>query len=101
MLAGEHERRPHQARVRRARHPQDNPTKINYVRVVTTDDNQGPAAARYILQNLNIKTVYIVDSTDTFGKGIADNFQKYFEANGGTVVGRDGAPKAPPTTRRS
>ena len=27
-----------------------NPTKINYVRVVTTDDNQGPAAARYILR---------------------------------------------------
>jgi branched-chain amino acid transport system substrate-binding protein len=70
-----------------------NPTQINYVRTVTTDDNQGPAAARYILQNLNIKTVYIVDSTDTFGKGIADNFQKYFEANGGTVVARDGAPK--------
>src|SRR5262249_25980263 len=70
-----------------------NPTKINYVRVVTTDDNQGPAAARYILQNLNIKSVYIVDSTDTFGKGIADNFQKYFTDNGGTVVARDGAPK--------
>jgi branched-chain amino acid transport system substrate-binding protein len=70
-----------------------NPTKINYVRVVTTDDYQGPAAARYILQNLKLKTVYIIDSTDTFGKGIADNFQKYFEANGGTVVARDGAPK--------
>jgi branched-chain amino acid transport system substrate-binding protein len=70
-----------------------NPTKINYVRVVTTDDNQGPAAARYVLEKLNQKTVYIIDSTDTFGKGIADNFQKYFEANGGTVVARDGAPK--------
>ena len=71
-----------------------NPTKINYVRVVTTDDNQGPAAARYILREARSKkTVYIVDSTDTFGKGIADNFQKYFEANGGTVVARDGAPK--------
>jgi len=70
-----------------------NPTKINYVRVVTTDDNQGPAAARYILQNLKLKSVYIVDSTDTFGKGIADNFQKYFTDNGGTVVARDGAPK--------
>jgi branched-chain amino acid transport system substrate-binding protein len=70
-----------------------NPTKINYVRVVTTDDNQGPAAARYILQNLNIKSVYIVDSTDTFGKGIADNFETYFKSNGGTVVARDGAPK--------
>jgi branched-chain amino acid transport system substrate-binding protein len=70
-----------------------NPTKINYVRVVTTDDYQGPAAARYILQNLKLKTVYIIDSTDTFGKGIADNFQKYFTDNGGTVVARDGAPK--------
>jgi len=70
-----------------------NPTKINYVRVVTTDDNQGPAAARYILEKLSIKSVYVVDSTDAFGKGIADNFQKYFEANGGTVVARDGAPK--------
>ncbi len=70
-----------------------NPTKINYVRVVTTDDNQGPAAARYILETLKKKNVYIIDSTDTFGKGIADNFQKYLEANGGTTVARDGAPK--------
>jgi len=31
------------------------PDRINYVRVVTTDDNQGPAAARYILENLNGK----------------------------------------------
>src|SRR4029077_16110439 len=70
-----------------------NPTKINYVRVVTTDDNQGPAAAKYILEVLGKKNVYIIDSTDTFGKGIADNFQKYLEANGGKTVARDGAPK--------
>ena len=91
-----------------------NPTKINYVRVVTTDDNQGPAAAKYILEVLGKKKVYIIDSTDTFGKGIADNFQKYLEANGGTTVARDGAPKGtsdysalmtaaarPPSRRRS
>jgi branched-chain amino acid transport system substrate-binding protein len=70
-----------------------NPTKINYVRVVTTDDNQGPAAAKFILEELKKTKVYIIDSTDTFGKGIADNFQKYLEANGGTTVARDGAPK--------
>jgi branched-chain amino acid transport system substrate-binding protein len=70
-----------------------NPTKINYVRVVTTDDNQGPGAAKYILETLKKKNVYIIDSTDTFGKGIADNFQKYLEANGGKTVARDGAPK--------
>jgi branched-chain amino acid transport system substrate-binding protein len=70
-----------------------NPDKINYIRVVTTDDNQGPAAAKYILDNLGKKNVYIIDDTETFGKGIADNFQKYLEANGGTTVARDGVPK--------
>jgi branched-chain amino acid transport system substrate-binding protein len=70
-----------------------NPDKINYIRVVTTDDNQGPAAAKYILDNLGKKNVYIIDDTETFGKGIADNFQKYLEANGGTLVARDGVPK--------
>jgi branched-chain amino acid transport system substrate-binding protein len=69
------------------------PDKINYIRTVTTDDNQGPAAAKYILETLGKKKVYIIDSTDTFGKGIADNFQKYLTANGGTVAARDGAPK--------
>ena len=69
------------------------PDRINYVRVVTTDDNQGPAAAKYILENLNAKKVYIIDDTETFGKGIADTFQAYLEANGGTVVKRDGVPK--------
>ena len=69
-----------------------NPTKINYVRVVTTDDKQGPAAAKYILEVLKKTKVYIIDDTETFGKGIADNFQKYLTDNGGTVVARDGIP---------
>jgi branched-chain amino acid transport system substrate-binding protein len=70
-----------------------NPDKINYVRVVTTDDNQGPAAAKYILENLGKKNVFIIDDTETFGDGIADNFQAYLEANGGTTVDRQGVPK--------
>ena len=70
------------------------PDRINYVRVVTTDDNQGPAAAKYILETLKKTKVYIIDDTETFGKGIADNFQKYLEANGGTTVARDGVPKS-------
>ena len=70
-----------------------NPDSINYVRVVTTDDNQGPAAAKYILENLGLKNVFIIDDTETFGDGIADNFEAYLEANGGTVVDRQGVPK--------
>jgi branched-chain amino acid transport system substrate-binding protein len=65
----------------------------NYIRVVTTDDIQGPAAAAYIIDILKKKTVYIIDDTETFGKGIADTFEADFKARGGTVVKRDAAPK--------
>jgi branched-chain amino acid transport system substrate-binding protein len=65
----------------------------NYVRVVTTDDVQGPAAAQYIYDTLGKKSVYIIDDTETFGKGVADTFEADFKARGGTVTKRDGAPK--------
>ena len=65
----------------------------NYVRVVTTDDVQGPAAAQYIYEELGKKSVYIIDDTEIFGKGVADTFEKAFKDFGGTVVKRDGAPK--------
>jgi branched-chain amino acid transport system substrate-binding protein len=68
------------------------PDKINFIRVVTDDTKQGPAAAKYILEVLKKTKVYIIDDTETFGKGIADNFSKYLTSNGGTVVQRDGIP---------
>src|SRR6202795_2337655 len=55
----------------------------NYIRVVTTDDLQGPAASKYIYDPLKKTSVYIIDSTDTFGKGIADAFEKGFTSRGG------------------
>ena len=65
----------------------------NYVRVVTTDDIQGPAAALYIYNTLKKTSVYIIDDTETFGKGVADSFEKAFKDAGGTVVKHDAAPK--------
>ena len=70
-----------------------NPTKINYVRVVTTDDYQGPAAAQYLIQKLGKKNIYIIDDTETFGKGIADAFAGEVTKEGATVAARDGVPK--------
>jgi branched-chain amino acid transport system substrate-binding protein len=70
-----------------------NPDKINYVRVATTDDIQGPAVAQYGYNTLGLKKVAIVDDTETYGKGIADAFAAEWEKLGGTVVGREGAPK--------
>jgi len=65
----------------------------NYIRVVTTDDVQGPAAAQYIYNVLGKKSVYIIDDTETFGKGVADAFEGEFKKLGGTVVKHDAAPK--------
>jgi branched-chain amino acid transport system substrate-binding protein len=65
----------------------------NYIRVVTTDDIQGPAAAQYIYDVLGKKSVYVIDDTETFGKGVADAFDAEFKKRGGTVVKHDAAPK--------
>ena len=65
----------------------------NYIRVVTNDAIQGPAAAAYIITVLKKTSVYIIDDTETFGKGIADSFEAEFKARGGTVVKHDGVPK--------
>jgi branched-chain amino acid transport system substrate-binding protein len=65
----------------------------NYIRVVTTDDFQGPAAATYLYKTLGAKSVFIIDDTETFGKGIADAFEAQFKKEGGTVVDHVGVPK--------
>ena len=66
----------------------------NYIRVVTNDAVQGPAGAAYIITTLKKKSVYIIDDTETFGKGVADSFEAEFKARGGTVVKHDAAPKS-------
>ena len=65
----------------------------NYIRVVTTDNVQGPAGAQYIYKVLGKKSVYVIDDTETFGKGVADAFAAEFTKEGGTVVKHDAAPK--------
>jgi branched-chain amino acid transport system substrate-binding protein len=68
--------------------------KVTYFRVSTTDDLQGPAGADYFYKQANVHKVYIIDDTETYGKGIADNFAKQFQKDGGTVVGRKGLDKS-------
>ena len=67
-----------------------NPTKIAYVRVATTDDIQGQAGADIAYHVAGAKTAYVVDDTETYGKGLADQFVATFTKLGGTIVGRDG-----------
>jgi len=67
------------------------PERINYVRVATTDDIQGPAMAAYAFNTLGLKNLLIVDDVTTFGKGVAANFETKWKALGGTVVDHVGA----------
>jgi branched-chain amino acid transport system substrate-binding protein len=70
------------------------PERINYVRVATTDDLQGPANAQYAYNTLGAKNMYILDDTTVFGKGIADQVDAEWKKLGGTVVGREAVPES-------
>jgi branched-chain amino acid transport system substrate-binding protein len=69
------------------------PDQINYFRVCTTDDIQGPVGADYAFKTLKARKIAILDDQETYGKGIADNFEKEFKRLGGTVLSHDGIPK--------
>lgn len=69
----------------------NHPDRISYVRVATTDDVQGPSMAAYAFNTLKLKNILIVDDVTTFGKGVADNFQKELEKVGGKTADRIGA----------
>jgi branched-chain amino acid transport system substrate-binding protein len=60
--------------------------------VATTDDIQGVAAAAFAYTDLGKRRAYVVDDTETYGKGLADVFATQFAKLGGTVVKHDGAP---------
>lgn len=58
-------------------------------RICARDDAQGPAGADFIY-GLGLTTAFIVQDKTTYGQGVADEFQKRFEAIGGTIVGNEG-----------
>ncbi len=47
--------------------------KVNYFRVATTDDHQGPAGADAAAK-LGLKSVYVINDAETYGIGIANAF---------------------------
>ena len=58
-----------------------NPDKINYIRVATTDDIQGPADRAVRLQHARPQEPRDHRRHQTFGKGIADAFQAELESS--------------------
>ncbi len=61
-----------------------------FFRVCATDDVQAPAAADFALHKLGVKKIVIVDDQTTYGKGLANEFEKKFKAMGGVVLRHDG-----------
>jgi branched-chain amino acid transport system substrate-binding protein len=61
----------------------------NYFRVCTIDSVQGPAAADYAYKVFGAKRAYVVDDSTVYGEGLAAEWAKQFQANGGTVAGTE------------
>jgi len=64
--------------------------KRNYARVITTDDNQGTAAARFAAKDLNLKKVYVLNDQETYGQGVAKAFKDEAAKQGITILGEQG-----------
>jgi len=61
----------------------------NYARLAPDDDLQGAVDVKF-LETLNVKTLYILDDTEAYGKGVADSVAISAKAAGMTVLGEDG-----------
>ncbi len=66
----------------------------SYARVIVADDVQGKVAANF-MNSLGVKSVYILDDQELYGKGVADVFESTAKTLGMTVAGHEGIdPKA-------
>jgi branched-chain amino acid transport system substrate-binding protein len=65
--------------------PQVRPYRT-YFRVVATDDYQGPFAARYLVQDRDIRRIAIVHDKKAYGQGLADSFRVAARDLGATVL---------------
>lgn len=63
-----------------------------YFRVCTTDIGQGKADAQEASQTLGAKKAYVIDDQETYGKGLADQFSKFFQQDGGSIAKRVSLP---------
>ena len=61
--------------------------KKNYAHVITTDDYQGTAAARFAAKDLGVKKVYVLNDNEVYGQGVAKAFAEEAAKQGITVLG--------------
>ncbi|MBE3560054.1 MAG: branched-chain amino acid ABC transporter substrate-binding protein [Ktedonobacteraceae bacterium] len=66
--------------------------KVTYFRLATLDKYQGGSLADFGYTKKGWKKVYIVDDGETYGVGLANNFEKRWKSLGGTVLGHKSQP---------
>ncbi|MDI2589325.1 branched-chain amino acid ABC transporter substrate-binding protein [Psychrobacillus sp. NEAU-3TGS] len=59
-------------------------------RIVGRDDAQGPAGAKYAIETLGAKKIFIIQDKTAYGSGIADAFKAAAEEAGAEIVGYEG-----------
>lgn len=62
----------------------------NMNRIVARDDNQGPAAAKFIKEGLKASNVFIIHDKTPYGQGLADEVKKAAAGQGLQVDGFEG-----------
>jgi branched-chain amino acid transport system substrate-binding protein len=65
---------------------------ITYFRVCTTDIGQGKADAEEASKTLGTKKAYVIDDQETYGKGLSDQFSKFYQQDGGSIAKRVSLP---------
>ncbi len=60
-----------------------------FFRVVPTDDAQGPTDGNYLYNELGVTSLYVIDDQSSYSVGLADAASAAFEADGGTIAGRE------------
>jgi branched-chain amino acid transport system substrate-binding protein len=55
-------------------------------RVLADDGAQGPGDANYLVRNLSLKTVAVIDDSSTYGEGLASAVRSTLKTNGGQDV---------------
>ncbi|MBI3333479.1 MAG: branched-chain amino acid ABC transporter substrate-binding protein [Candidatus Omnitrophica bacterium] len=62
----------------------------NFFRICPTDDLQGPAAARFAMERLGARRIFVIDDLTTYGRGLANEFIKAARGRGAEILGHEG-----------
>ena len=63
--------------------------KLNYGRIIATDDFQGKAGAQFAAKELGVKNCYVLNDAQTYGQGVAKAFVDAAPGVGITVIAND------------